>query len=124
MIYSKECPYCKSQIQRYTYISSNNIKQYVFICDCTHGALRYNEDAAYEQYLHEREDNQITNFDLYFSNLKTKEDLNIRMNELCEFFKGNCEQCIWSTISQNLTDDESADCFSFWRWAIKTHKKD
>ena len=124
MVYLKKCPYCETQVQKYTYTSPVGVKQYVFMCDCTYGELRYNEDIAYEQYLHEREDNQITNFDKYFSALGTEEELNDRMDELCELLQGDCKQCVWGIIGQIVSDDKTTDCFSLWQWLVKTPKKD
>lgn len=124
MVYLKKCPYCETQIQKYTYTSPGGVKQYVFMCDCTRGELKYNEDAAYEQYLHEREDNQITNFDLYFGTLGTEEDLDNRIDESCKLLEGDCKQCVWGAIGRIVTNDKTADCFNFWQWLIETPKKD
>lgn len=123
MAYIRKCPYCNTMMQEIVY-AKDNVNQYAFMCDCTKGELKYNRDAAYEQYLHEREDNQATNFDKYFAPLGTWVDLDDRLDKSCEIYDGNCEECPWGIIGRKVSNGTATDCFGFWNWVKRKVKGD
>lgn len=116
MVYHTTCPYCNSRIFNFKYINDLGTPQWAFWCDCSHGALMFNEVAAYEDYLLDREENQITNFDKYFGADVNYKDLCQDINEYCFKILADCEHCKWGEIGSLVGNTGWHDCGAFFRW--------
>lgn len=117
MPYIRECPYCQTMMKEYTY-TKDDTPQYLFMCDCSKGEFKHSRDAAYENYLHERENNQATNFDKYFSSFGSMSNLDSRMDRSCAFYEGDCNLCTWGKLSRILGGAPNANCSAFWEWVL------
>ena len=72
MDFKTECPYCHSVVREkiIPYAPELQMYGYIFSCDCTKNddLMRYNDHMAYQVYLEEREQNNLTNFDKFLNN--------------------------------------------------------
>lgn len=105
MDFKKECLYCGGAVNPIVYAKSKeNVTQYAFYCDCTYGALRYNQEQAYENYLHERELENLTNYDIYADDGRTFREFEQYLNEWCEKHDIDCERCIFGKVGQIIVN--------------------
>lgn len=122
MHFNHKCPYCDSEVSEYIHHDEYGVyTDYCFVCNCTKGDMSLGEETAYRNYLFEREQNNITNFDIYFGMYGTEEELTNVLDKYCRINEGNCDCCVWSDfvrffILRNSNKVDCYDCTHFWRW--------
>lgn len=126
MIIKKECPYCHSLVEKTTvpYAQDYQINCYFFHCDCSRTKNEYHRDErdAYLDYLEQREQNNLTNFDVNFnSDGRTFKELNKDIENYCyDNPELVCQNCFWGKLSQNVpTDAQFPTCIDFCEWLLK-----
>ena len=122
MYFKNECPYCHGVVHDITYSNKDEgiAKQYAFYCDCTYGALRYNIEQAYESYLHERENVNLINYDVYFENTRTYEEFELYLDNWCREHEDlECRDCIFGQVGDIIATNENKEygnCFELIEW--------
>ena len=97
MDYRPTCPYCNDKVYKVSvpYARDYDLYEHRFFCKCRNNEedVRYNEHAAYQTYLEERELANLTKLEHVF-HISDEEIMENRMSEDCEKNNGNCEKCL------------------------------